>query len=235
MKLTDAEYRKIIDYLTEYTTYDVGNLVQTQDNALWNMKRRIEEAMSRYPNEIFEYYQKNPQHQPRYTKDELKKMKYNQLVEIRKTLKIRKGKKVKSQVSAPDTAKQAREAIKGQTTSQTVVNVMRSNRDAEVYQERELEFVTWKEAVEMYGEDVTEEYLEARGYKLYESYSSKEKDSEEERRYEMIETILSANITVQGIPLTALQLLKLETDELNYICNIVGKIEETLTIKGPKK
>ncbi len=233
MQLTDAEYRSIIDYLEKYTTYDIGEIVQKQDATLWNMKKRIEEAMSRYPKEIYEFYQKNPHHQPRHTLEELKQMKYNELSAIRKSLKIRKGKKVTSSTPALETAKQAREAVKGQTTSETVANAIKSNHKSEVYQERDLEFITWNEAVAMYGEDVTEDYLEARGYKLYESHSYK--DDEEDRRYEMIETILSAGITVYGTPLTALQLFKLETDELNYLCNVLGKIEETLTNHGPKK
>ena len=40
MKLSDAEYRNIIDYLEQHTTYDIGLLAAKDDAQLYNMKKR---------------------------------------------------------------------------------------------------------------------------------------------------------------------------------------------------
>ena len=229
MVLSDYEYRNIIDYLEANTTYDVGELVAKTDGQLYNMKKRIEAAMHNYPKEIFAFYQANPTYTPRYTLEELKKMKYNQLSEIRQSLKIRKSNKVKSSIPAPDTATQAKEAIKEKTTSEVVKDIVKSNQEHIEYEQEEYHFITRTEAVAMYGEDISDEYLESRGFKLYEPIGRTYNDDTE--RYSLIDAINQLELSLKGIQLTTQDLLALELDELHYLYHIGSKLEEELKDK----
>lgn len=229
MVLSDYEYRNIIDYLEANTTYDIGELVAKTDGQLYNMKKRIEAAMHNYPKEIFAYYQTHPAHTPQYTLEQLKKMKYNQLSEIRQSLKIRKSNKVKSSTPAPDTAAQAREAIKEKTTSEVVKDIVKSNQEHVEIEQDEYHFITRSEAVAMYGEDISDEYLAARGFKLYEPIG-RTYDGDVER-YSLIDAINQLEISLKGIQLTTQDLLTLETEELHYLYHIGCKLEEELKDK----
>lgn len=224
MTLSDYEYRKIIDYLEEHTTYDIGDLVTKSDHQLYAMKKRISEAMITYPREIYNYYMSHPTYTPRYTLEQLRQMKYNELSEIRQTLKIRKPSKVKSATPSIDTAAKAKETIKSQTTTETVKNIITSNFAQDEKEHDELSFITRAEAIAMYGEDISDEYLEARGFKLYEPFTQPESDAEE--RYILIDEIGELDISLKGVKLTPADLIKFETEELHYLYHLGCRIEE---------
>lgn len=234
MLLKDNEYKNIIDYLEANTTYDIGELVAKSDGQLYNMKKRIEAAMYNYPLEILAYYQAHPTHSPRYTLEQLKNMKYNQLSEIRQSLKIRKSNKVKSSIPAEGVAAKARETIKEEPTSEVVKDIVRSNQEQiEIEPEEEYQFITKVEAVAMYGDDISDEFLEARGLKLYEPIGRTYNDDVE--RYSLIDAINQLEISLKGIHLTTQDLLSLETDELHYLyhvgCKLVEELEDKKRLK----
>lgn len=228
MKLSDYEYRNIIDYLKAYTTYDLSELIKKPDDQLYKIKKNIETAMATYPYEIFEYYKNHPEHTPRYSLEELKRMKYNQLSELRKALKIRKGKKVKTQEEAPTVATKARKAIKDKSTNEVVRDVIVSNQQLELDLSTDYQFITLEEAYAMYGTDITDEYLAEKGYKLYEPLKREEEDPEKER-FDLIDSILANEIVINGTLLTAETLILLSLEDLqkiNEITKIISKREE---------
>lgn len=227
MVLSDIEYRNIIDYLAANTTYDIGELVAKKDGQLYSMKKNIEAAMHNYPKEIYAYYQAHPEHTPRYTLQELKKMKYNELSEIRQSLKIRKSKKVKSSVPAPETAQKARQKIQEQTPTEVVKNIIMSNQEEQSKERDDYQFITREEAIAMYGNDITDEYLEANGFKLYEPIGRDYSDNVE--KYALIDVILELEITIKGQKPTREQLLNLDLEDLHYLYHIGCKLSEGLT------
>lgn len=229
MFLTDNEYRNIIDYLEANTTYDVGDLVAKTDGQLYNMKKRIEAAMFNYPLEILAYYKAHPTYSPRYTLAELNSMKYNQLSEIRQSLKIRKSNKVRSTTPAETTATTAREIIKATPTAEVVKDIIKSNQEQIEIEPEEYQFITKAEAIAMYGEDINDDFLESRGFKLYEPIGRTYDDDVE--RYSLIDAINQLEISLKGIQLTTQDLLSLETDELHYLYHVGCKLEEELNDK----
>ena len=225
MKLSDAEYRNIIDYLEKHTTYDIGLLAAKDDAQLYNMKKRIEECMEKYPKEIAAYYNSHPEAKPRYSLEELKKMTYNELGKIRKSLKIRASKKkVTSSEPAGNVADKARQTIQDTPTNQVVATIIESNNEHE--EEKDYEFITYKEAIQMYGPDITVEYLESRGYKLYDEPENM-RDYEVDKIY-LIDAIEQLGITIKGMTLTTEYLLSLNISELETLYNIASTIAEEL-------
>ncbi|MGN1371467.1 MAG: hypothetical protein ACI4XM_04265 [Candidatus Coprovivens sp.] len=229
MTLSDKEYRNIIDFLEANTTYDIGELVTRTDGQLYNMKKRIEEAIIKYPEEIYKFYEEHPDYHPRHTLEELKKMKYNELANIRKSLKIRKRKKVKKVEEAPSTVTKARQALKQQSTIETIKNIVASNVESEEKEQDEYQFLTRAEATAMYGEDITDEYLEERGFKLYEPIGRIYNENEE--RYLLISSLEGIELSLNGTPITNNELLTLDIDELHYLYQIATKLEEKISEK----
>jgi hypothetical protein len=217
MTLSDYEYRNVIDYIKKHTTYNISDIIKKTDEQLYRMKQNIENAMATYPKEIFDYYQAHPEHTPRYSLEELKIMKYNQLSKLRQELKIRKGKKVTSTEPAPQTADKARQTIKQQTPNEVAKNVVLSNQIAE--NSHDYQFITREEAFAMYGEDITDEYLEEKGFKLYEPLKNQEYDPEQER-YDLIDLIIDSEITIKGEPISIETLCLLSLDDLRKINEI---------------
>lgn len=224
MKLSDAEYRNIIDYLEMHTTYDIGLLAAKDDAQLYNMKKRIEECMHKYPKEIADYYRAHPEVTPRYSLEELKKMKYNELGKIRKSLKIRGSKKkVTKTEPAGHVADRARQTIQDTPTNQVVANIIESNNE---HEERDFEFITYKEAIQMYGPDISVEYLEREGFKLYDE-SDQVRDYDVDKIY-LIDAIEQLGISIKGMTLTTEYLLTLNIQELETLYTMASTIAEEL-------
>lgn len=225
MAMSQREYSNIINYLLDNTTYRLENLTSYTDGQLYNMKKRIEAAMHSYPKEIFDYYKANPLTQPRYTYDELTHMKYNQLSEIRKSLNIKKtGKKVTSSIEAPDVAEKGRQQIDKMPTSQVAATII-TNQEREI---DDYQFITYKEAVEIYGPDISEEYLEKRGFKLYDSLAYNSQFQKEDSKYFMIDTLLSLDLSIKGESLTAEDLLDLDLEKLEFLYSLAVSLNEKL-------
>lgn len=224
MKLSDAEYRNIIDYLEMHTTYDIGLLAAKDDAQLYNMKKRIEECMHKYPKEIADYYRAHPEVTPRYSLEELKKMKYNELGKIRKSLKIRGSKKkvTKAEPAGP-VADRARQTIQDTPTNQVVANIIESNNE---HEERDFEFITYKEAIQMYGPDISVEYLERKGFKLYDE-SDQVRDYDVDKIY-LIDAIEQLGISIKGMAITTEYLLTLSIQELETLYTMASTIAEEL-------
>ena len=222
MNLSDAEYRNIIDYLEMHTTYDIGLLAAKDDAQLYNMKKRIEECMHKYPKEIADYYRAHPEVTPRYSLEELKKMKYNELGKIRKSLKIRGSKKkvTKTEPAGP-VADRARQTIQDTPTNQVVANIIESNNE---HEERDFEFITYKEAIQMYGPDISVEYLERKGFKLYDE-SDQVRDYDIDKIY-LIDAIEQLGISIKGMTLTTEYLLTLSIQELETLYTMASTIAE---------
>lgn len=224
MKLSDAEYRNIIDYLEMHTTYDIGLLAAKDDAQLYNMKKRIEECMHKYPKEIADYYRAHPEVTPRYSLEELKKMKYNELGKIRKSLKIRGSKKkVTKTEPAGHVADRARQTIQDTPTNQVVANIIESNNE---HEERDYEFITYKEAIQMYGPDISVEYLERKGFKLYDE-SDQVRDYDVDKIY-LIDAIEQLGISIKGMAITTEYLLTLSIQELETLYTMASTIAEEL-------
>ena len=85
----------------------------------------------------------------------------------------------------------------------------------------------------MYGEDISDEFLERQGYKLYEPIGRSYSDTTE--RDELIAALLDEDITINGELVDLDKLLKLDLEDLHYLYYVSTKIKDDLEKRGPSK
>lgn len=171
MYLSEQERANIIDYFLNHTFYSREYLTGIKNHAqLFSMYKRTKERMYEYPKEIIAFYKEHPEIYVRPTDDEIRKMKYEQLSDLRKELGIRKktSKKVTKTVEDKSTAEAAREALKQQPTSKIAAQVIINNMKYEEEHEYDHEqFLTPKEIEMMFpGEELSVDELADRGIRV---------------------------------------------------------------------
>ena len=170
------------EFLKKYTTYDPETVIFNKTHyknkyGKWIRRENAEDIMlamytdlrdryDLYLVQIRNYLLNHPEKQHLVTKD-IYKMKYNELAELRKTLKIRGNKIEKIQPAPAKTVEQAKEALGKQTQAETAVRVIKSNQEHSPYEMDEngqyfMNFAAWLNDDEP--EDEREEFLEADEY-----------------------------------------------------------------------
>lgn len=221
---TEREIREFRVFLEEKTTYDVNLIFATKSiNQIAAMCKRIEEAMKKYSKEIIEYLTLHSDVVIPYDKSELHALTYNELIEIRKQLGIKKTKKkvVKTE-KATSQPQLAIDFIESQKTSRLCVSIMQNNED------REPQILTEDEIKQMYGgEELTPEELAERGII---SDTIREEDStqtdRDEERYNMIDFITENDMSVTGKNFTFSFLCSLSEDELKSLVSVIQMFKE---------
>ncbi len=113
--------------------------------------------------QVISFFREHPEITNCPSEEEIFSLSMIELEKIRKKYKITANtQKVINIEPALELARKAREAIKHTDTTQLAAGII-VNACQDDYQ-----FIYLNEAKEMYGEDVTDEYLESLGYKLYE-------------------------------------------------------------------
>lgn len=168
MYLNERERSNIIAYFLAHTYYDEAYLRGIKNHAqLFSMYKRTQERMALYPKEIIDHYNKHPEIYVRPTDEEIRKMKYEELSNLRKELGIKKktAKKVKKTTEAKTTADKARQALKEQSTAKVAAQVIITNMAIEEEHDYDHEqFLTLDEISMMYpGEEYTADELAERG------------------------------------------------------------------------
>jgi hypothetical protein len=168
MYLSDQEKANIIEYFLNHTYYTREYLTGIKNHAqLFSMYKRTKERMYEYPKEIIAYYNSHPEIYVRPTDEEIRKMRYEELSNLRKELGIRKKttKKVTKTVEAKSTADKAREVLRKEPTSKVAAQVIISNMSYEEEHDYDHEqFLTPDEIEMMYpGEELTADELAERG------------------------------------------------------------------------
>ncbi len=150
MVLTGAEKSRMIAFLKENTTYTDEQIPRKKDEQLFRMYSRIMEAIPQYIEEIFKATNDPSYIGMRYRREELQKLKYNELAAIRKNLGIRKTRKkvISREAAFEKTVNEGREIIKQMSLSDLVAKV------SEDTEEREHEdFLTEEEIQAAYGDE----------------------------------------------------------------------------------
>ncbi len=163
MSMNGNERANAIAYLRKYAKYSTRTLEAMDSNQLYNVYKRVEKCMYDYPREIIAHYNSHPGLPRAYSDEEIRRMNYQELKELRNSLGLNKrGKKVKSSTPAPSTAAKAREVLKGKTTAQVAAEAILSNMEAEEYVQES--FITREELEEMYpGHEYSDQELAERG------------------------------------------------------------------------
>lgn len=226
-----SDRRENIKYILSVTTYEETIFEDKSNIQIRQMRLDIESKMQRYPKEIADYLRRNPNAKPFYTYEELKQMTYNELWQIRKLFGIKSPKKVKSSEQAPKIAQKAKEVIQKTPTNALAATIITDSIEHDEIED--YQFITLAEAEAMYGEDLTDEYLESRGFKLYEPISRTY--SEATQKQSLIAAILESGLKTKGKPLTPEKLRTLDIRELHYLLYTSSKISEDLDSKGLRK
>ena len=195
MNLSLTNRRNCIEFLSGMTTYDLGRKKDPEDKKtldvavmperqLIALSRRIKCDINKYLEQILEY-EKELGITPGHTREELLKLNYNELKEIRNPLKSKlvKRSKVKKVEPAPlSTVEEGLEAIR--------------NDETDYFDSSDICFITPEEAYQMFGKDFmlySEEELFNMGYKLEEGpYPNIEEEPKEEIKKAIIKYILEA-------------------------------------------
>ena len=163
MFLSEREKTNIIEYLTNNTNYSIDYLRGIKNHSqLFSMYKRIKERMHKYPIEIIEYYNNHPEIYVRPTDEEIKKMSYNELAELRKYLGIKKlTKKVVKTEQAEAVAKKAHKVLEEKSITELATEIIISNTNYEREHDFEHEsFLTKEEIAMMYpGEELSADEL----------------------------------------------------------------------------
>lgn len=229
--------REIELFLLENTTYDIDLLFRTKSyGQIINMCRSIQKAMKTYPKEIIDYLRTNPIIACEYSEGAILTMNYNELVELRKKLGIKKSrKKVSKTEPATSTSQKAIDSIKSTPTNQLCIGIMQSN-EIEADNDRDLQILSDEEISQMYpGEYLTDEALAKRGIKRYTTRDPQYLSPEEERRIELINQIFQSQISIGGIPLTEDYLHRLDEFELTLLSDIAINFKKENPGKRLKK
>ncbi len=232
MYLSDYEFKNIVQFLNENTTYDVELLLKGKSDVQINaMYIRIKSAMSEYPKEIFDYLNSHPAVQPRYSLDELKTMKYNELSALKKQFKIKKSRrKVTKQEDAPaKTMQRAKETLKKETTSRLAATMIAHGLDEK--HERDLEILTEAEIFSMYGESLSTLQLAKLGI-VSEEVPYDAPKPEDDERMDMIDSILDIGVSIGGKALSFTELIMMSDEELKFLATLIST---TLKNRGELK
>lgn len=230
MYLSSHEKREMINFIAQNTTYDMNLFMSGKTDAQINaIYKRIKEAIETYPKEIYEYLQAHKEATPRYTLEQLLNMKYNELSEIRRNLKIKKkGKKVVKQEQVPlKTVESAHGILDSASVKDVALSVIRSNALASRQIEHE-EILTEEEIIEMYGESMSAEQLAKLGIILDKVPFDSEVEIEE-KKYQVINDLLEADIVISGKTLSFSELLMLSEEEIYSLHEIVQTIKKSRT------
>jgi hypothetical protein len=157
MYLSEQERTNIIEYFLTHTNYSREYITGIKNHAqLFSMYKRTKERMYEYPKEIIAYYKNHPEIYVRPSDEEIRKMKYEELSQLRKELGIskRSSKKVTSTIEAKSTADKAREVLRQESTTKVAAQIIISNMTYEREHDFEHEeFLTPDEIATMFPEE----------------------------------------------------------------------------------
>ena len=215
MGMPEELYYQIINFLLENTDYTYQELTEGRSEyQLRKMYERIKENLERYPVEIYNHLQFQPNFFHSYTLEELKSMNYNTLAKLRKSLGIRtqsKTEETSKNISSFDTQKE----------EHNITNY----ENSEELSEREPQILTPDEIAFMYKEeDYNKEELREKG--IISDHIEEEKKDPEEERYIMIDMILASEFSLKGMPLEIEDLLMLDEDTLKALCKTINALKE---------
>lgn len=193
-----------------------------------------ENRYKKHLSEVISYFREHPEITNHPSEEEIFELSEIELERLRKKFKITsKTQKVINIEPAIEAAQKAREIIKGTETAKLAADIIIQAETAEEYERDDYQFITLHEAQLMYGEEISDEFLESQGYKLYEPIGRSYSDTTE--RDELIAALLDIEITIEGKALDFDTLLKLDLEDLHYLYYISSRISETLEQKGPSK
>ena len=198
---------------------------------LWSRKK--ENRYKKHLSEVISYFREHPEITNRPTEEEIFELSDIELEKLRKKFKITsKTQKVINIEPALEAATKAREILRQKETSQLAAEII-VNSEPEEYERDDYQFITLHEAQFMYGEDISDEFLERQGYKLYEPIGRSYSDTTE--RDELIAALLDEDITINGELVDLDKLLKLDLEDLHYLYYVSTKIKDDLEKRGPSK
>lgn len=219
-KLNNNTYTRIIQYLQKYTKEDYETLIIYSDNELYSKYKRVSYGIEKFPYELDAYFKSHPGINPKYSLDELLRMKIEDLEELRNRFGLGKRKKVTQTVHDGQLTFDAITALDKQTTKETITNIITNNQEPD--NERELQILTPKELAMMYGEEeLSPEELAARGYISDEI--REQKDNEESIRYDKIIEIYETGLFIGGTQVELEELLNIGKEELEFLYSLTKK------------
>lgn len=126
--------------------------------------------------QVISFFREHPEIINRPSEEEIFNLSMIELEKLRKKYKITANtQKVIDIEPALETARKAREVIDKMNTTQLAAGIMiKAHQD-------DYQFIYPEEAIAMYGDDVTEEYLESLGYKLYEPLNNQNENQHKKR------------------------------------------------------
>lgn len=217
MTYISYDKRELEEFLRANTTYDVDLIFRTKSlKQIAGMCKNIQSAMRKYPKEISDFLDSNPEAEPYYSAEDLYSMTYNELVSVRKKLGIKNTrKKVVKQEDASEANQLGIDFVRSEQTNQLCIAIMSSGDD-----ERDLQILTEEEIREMYdGEELSKEDLAKRGI-VSDSTNLRETEEPEDERFSMIDEILSSNISIANQEININFLYTLSEAELKTLHNI---------------
>lgn len=193
-----------------------------------------EKKYKKHLSEVISYFREHPEIPNHPTEEEIFALSAIDLEKLRKKFKITANtQRVIDIEPAYEAAQKARETIKQTGTSKLAANIIIGSEEADVPEKDDYQFITLPEAIEMYGDDISDEFLERQGYKLYEPLNYD--NSAEMERKRLIEFILATNITINNQPINFNTLSKLDLEDLQYLYYVSNKLTDNLENEGPKK
>ncbi len=225
MELSSTERSNCLYFLKTYTTYSNRVIydMAKDDGKLMNVTSRIRECMERYPKDIMEYLNAHPECPTRYTYEQLKQMKYNELAAIRKSFKIRKSAKKVVKVEQPTTElTKARASLHSNPSiEKTIICDVLTDPD-------ELQFLTPEEIEMMYPGSglLTNEELNRMG--IARENASEYQEIDEDEYYIKIATIVDSGLVIDDKPITIVDCYNMSVEQ-------VEKLYEQVKSKQSKK
>lgn len=216
MYLSSNDKNTIHNFFSTRTTYDVDFFLNGKsDDQIYNIYNRIKDALVRYPNEIAFYLDSHPEAQPRYTLEELQKMTYNKLSELREKFKIRKGKKVTGTTIQNKAYEDALNVIKSKSTAELCVDLITQATESEL-------ILSSSEVNKIYGKDWDMDFLEEHGIVLEDAMTHLKSETDPEQvRLDKIDEIISSGLLINGQKPTFEQLYSFNSRQLNRAYKLV--------------
>lgn len=213
---------EIKNFFREKTTYDVRALLSSKTEAqIFSMYERIKDCLKTYPREIFNYINEHRELNIFYTEEELRSMTYNELVNLKKALGI-KRKKVTKVESVKDEAQMALSILKSATTRDIAARIILTSSEEEE-NEHDLEYIPLDSLPEEF-KNMTFQELANHGFVT----DPRIEEPNKEDRYDMIDDIENADVTISGINLNFDTLLNFGPEELNSLHKAIKICQKTI-------
>lgn len=196
--------------------------------------KKKEARYKKHLSEVISYFRAHPEIQNHPTEFEIIELSPIELEKLRSRFKITsKTQKVVNIEQALEAAQKARELLREKETAQLAADIIVNSAEEFEYERDDYQFITLQEAHLMYGDEISDEFLESQGYKLYEPIGRNYSETTE--RDELIGALISSEITINNKPVDYETLLKLDLEELHYLYYVSTKITDDLEKKGPSK